>query len=260
MKYDWIDYTSEYKDIVDSWLDEDAKRFTGCDEGFDEYYQYWVNDSETKLGDNFWAKIIIADAAPVGIITFGLWDNVFTISEFIIRPDRRGKQFGSSALAELIAQSKNIIGVAIKDANAVIFPNNIASQKAFEKAGFIFYSEHPDGDAWNYRYRNNACFCGHDCSKCVTYIATQTNNDDLRRQAQSFYKERFGLDIPLEKFYCDGGKSEKVFEPCKDCPFQKCCMEHGIDACSKCPEYPCKEISDYLEKYVNKCNQLENKQ
>ena len=103
------------------------------------------------------------------------------------------------------------------------------------------------------------CYCGHDCSKCVTNIATQTNNDDLRRQAQRFYKESFGLDIPLEKFYCDGGRSKNVFELCKECPFKKCCIEHGIDACSKCSEYPCKDISDYQEKYVNKCNQLENK-
>ena len=102
------------------------------------------------------------------------------------------------------------------------------------------------------------CYCGHDCSKCVTYIATQTNNEYLRRQAQSFYKEIFGLDIPLEKFYCNGGRSKNVFELCKECPFKKCCIERGIDACSKCSEYPCKEILDYQEKYVNKCNQLEN--
>ena len=28
------------------------------------------------------------------------------------------------------------------------------SQKAFEKAGFVFHSEHPDGDAWYYRYHS----------------------------------------------------------------------------------------------------------
>lgn len=84
------------------------------------------------------------------------------------------------------------------------------------------------------------CYCGHDCSKCVTYIATQTNSDDLRRQAQNFYKETFGLDIPLEKFYCDGGRSKNVFELCKECPFKKCCIERGIDACRQCSEYPCR--------------------
>ena len=153
MKYTWIDYNSAYAKMVDSWLDEDAMRFTGCDEGFEEYYQYWVNDADTKIGENFWAKIIIADAEPIGIVTLGLWENVFTISELIICTDRRGKQFGSSALTELIAHSKDIIGVEIQEAKAVIFPNNIPSQKAFEKAGFTFDYEHPDGDAWYYKYQ-----------------------------------------------------------------------------------------------------------
>lgn len=100
------------------------------------------------------------------------------------------------------------------------------------------------------------CYCGHDCARCVTYIATQRNDDNLRRQSQSFYKERFGLDIPLEKFNCEGGRSKNVFELCKECPFVKCCKERSVDSCSKCPEYLCKEISDYQAKYVNKCNQL----
>ena len=100
------------------------------------------------------------------------------------------------------------------------------------------------------------CYCGHDCARCVTYIATQRNDDNLRRQSQSFYKEQFGLDIPLEKFNCEGGRSQNVFELCKECPFVKCCKERSVDSCSKCPGYPCKEISDYQVKYVNKCNQI----
>ncbi len=100
------------------------------------------------------------------------------------------------------------------------------------------------------------CYCGHDCAKCITYIATQRNDDSLRRQAQSFYKERFGLDIPLRKFNCEGGRSKNVFELCKGCPFVKCCKERRVNSCSECPEYPCKDISDYQAKYVNKCNQI----
>ena len=100
------------------------------------------------------------------------------------------------------------------------------------------------------------CYCGHDCARCITYIATLRNDDNLRRQSQSFYKEQFGLDIPLEKFNCEGGRAQNVFELCKGCPFVKCCKERGVDSCSKCPEYPCKEISDYQAKCVNKCNQV----
>ena len=256
MEYTWIDYSSIYKETVDSWLDEEANRFTGCDGGFDAYYQYWANEPETKLGENFWTKIIFANSEPVGVMAIALQDGIFTVSEFIIRPDKRGKHIGSSVLAELLTCSKYILGSTIKDANAVIFPNNIASQKAFEKAGFIFHSEHPDADAWYYQYHNNKCYCGHDCAKCITYIATQRNDDNLRRQSRSFYKERFGLDIPLEKFNCEGGRSDKVFEQCKGCPFVKCCKERSVNSCSECPEYPCKEFQDYQSKYVNKCNQI----
>ena len=100
------------------------------------------------------------------------------------------------------------------------------------------------------------CYCGHDCSRCITYIATQTDDDSLLEQSQRFYKEQFRKEIPLEKFNCCGGRTDNVFELCQECPFVECCKEHSVDSCGKCPEYPCKEISDYQAKYVNKCNQI----
>ena len=137
------------------------------------------------------------------------------------------------------------MGAAAKD--GVYFPLS----NSWDKTTRITDSTHRIGKLFSM-----PCYCGHDCSKCVTYIATQTNDDNLRRQSQSFYKERFGLDIPLEKFNCEGGRSKNVFELCKECPFVKCCKERSVDSCSKCPEYPCKEISDYQAKYVNKYNYL----
>ena len=100
------------------------------------------------------------------------------------------------------------------------------------------------------------CYCGHDCSRCVTYIPTQTDDDSLRERSQRFYKERFGKDIPLEKFNCNGGRTDEIFELCKDCPFRKCCIQKGISSCGSCPEYPCAALKEYREKYVNKCNRL----
>ena len=101
------------------------------------------------------------------------------------------------------------------------------------------------------------CYCGHDCSTCVTYIATQADDDTLRERSQRFYKDEFSLDIPLDKFNCLGGRSDEVFPPCQECPFRKCCMERNYFSCNQCPEYPCKELKDYQLNYVNKCNQLE---
>lgn len=98
--------------------------------------------------------------------------------------------------------------------------------------------------------------CGHDCSRCITYLATINNDDTLRKQSQQFYKNMFGLDIPIDEVNCLGCHSDNVFMLCKNCPFKKCVLERKIAECSKCVEYPCKVLTEYQEKYVNKCNQI----
>ncbi len=100
------------------------------------------------------------------------------------------------------------------------------------------------------------CYCGHNCSKCVTYNATKKDDDNLKAQAKEFYQSSFGLIVPLDKIRCCGGKSDDIFELCIDCPFVKCCRSKGIDFCKSCDEYPCKMIAEYENKYVNKCNQI----
>ena len=100
------------------------------------------------------------------------------------------------------------------------------------------------------------CYCGHDCARCLTYLATINNDEELRKQSQSFYKTEFGMDIPLADIHCLGGRSNDIFYLCKECPFTKCCKEHKTEMCSECCDYPCEKIKDYQEKYVNKCNQI----
>lgn len=100
------------------------------------------------------------------------------------------------------------------------------------------------------------CYCGHDCARCLTYLATINNDEEWRKRSQSFYKTEFGIDIPLEDIHCLGGLSEDVFYLCQECPFIKCCKEHNVEMCSDCPEFPCELIKSYQDNYVNKCNQI----
>ena len=139
-----------------------------------------------------------------------------------------------------------------------VFPDTPAEIKSYIANSGLLLIEHYETEFAHIfvAKKECKCYCGHDCSRCVTYIATQTDDDTLREQSQSFYKEQFRKDIPLEKFNCWGGRTDKVFELCQDCPFVKCCKERSVDSCHKCPKYPCKEISDYQAKYVNKCNQI----
>jgi aminoglycoside phosphotransferase (APT) family kinase protein len=110
---------------------------------------------------------------------------------------------------------------------------------------------------WYTDFKPGKCFCGHDCSRCITYLATIRNDINLRTQSQQFYKDEFELDIPLGEINCLGGRSDNILKLCRDCPWMKCCRERKIDACSECTEYPCKPLAKYQAKYVNKGNQLE---
>ena len=76
--------------------------------------------------------------------------------EVLVAPEKRGQGKGSKLLKELL-DCKEIIGSAIQKSEALIYPSNIASQKAFENAGFTYLRTHKDenGDSMLYVYERN---------------------------------------------------------------------------------------------------------
>ena len=100
------------------------------------------------------------------------------------------------------------------------------------------------------------CYCGHDCSRCITRLATIRGDESLRLQAQAFYREILGMEIPLERLHCQGGRSDDIFFLCKECPFALCCRSRKYSSCAECTDYPCETLRDYQAKYVNRCNQI----
>ena len=152
MYYKWVDYCKDYKETIESLFDAEAVKNTGCDDGWEQFYEYWKNEPETVLNENFFAKVILDGGKAVGVMAIFLEMDKCYIQEFVISPDRRGIGIGSSVLKELLENGEYIIGKPIKRAEACIFPSNIASIKAFEKAGFQYSHSHPEGDAWYYEY------------------------------------------------------------------------------------------------------------
>ena len=155
MIFTWIDYTPETMGYVENWLDEYAVRMTGMDDGFPQEYEYWSNEDCNTVGENFWCKVVFEKGIPFAVIEFGMHEGVVTIMETLVAPEKRGQGMGSKAIKELLENSKIIIGIDIEKAEAIIFPSNIASQKAFEKAGFKYHHTHEDGDAMSYVYEIN---------------------------------------------------------------------------------------------------------
>ena len=155
MKFVWSDYDPYTMQYVEDWLDEQAVRMTGIDDGFRDNYEYWANEESTKVGKNFWCKVVSDNSIPVAVIEFGLNEGTVTVMETIVSPQKRGQGMGSEMITELLTNSKSIIGFDIQKAEAIIYPSNTASQKAFEKAGFMYHHTHEDGDAMIYIYNKN---------------------------------------------------------------------------------------------------------
>jgi ribosomal protein S18 acetylase RimI-like enzyme len=151
MNFVWHDYDPKSMGYIEDWLDEAAVKSTGLDEGFRAFYEAWANEDGFVVGENFWCKVVFQNDKPFAVIAFCQYECKITIMEIVVDPEKRGLGRGSKLLKELL-ESEEIIGCAIHQSEAVIYPDNTASQKAFEKAGFRYHHTHEDGNGKSMYY------------------------------------------------------------------------------------------------------------
>ena len=148
MNYEWSEYDPSMASLVDSWLDEEALRATRLDDGFDDFYQYWKKETDPARGEYFCCKLVLEDQRPFAAVAFSWFQRTVTVMEIVVDPALRGQGKGTAVVRELVANAAAWIGQPVAAFEAVIFPNNIASQNAFYKADFVPASEEKDNDQW----------------------------------------------------------------------------------------------------------------
>ena len=108
--------------------------------------------------------------------------------------------------------------------------------------------------------------CGLDCSSCEAFIATEKNDDELRRKTArewtEKYNERGDPLVKPEEINCRGCLSDGPASPdsaswasqggplyahCFQCEIRKCGLEKGIKNCGECREYRCKKLANRQE-------------
>ena len=92
-------------------------------------------------------------------------------------------------------------------------------------------------------------FCGIDCSKCDSYLATQSGKyEELVKVAKKLSK-LYRADVKPEYVVCDGCKELKrhSFYCTNSCKMRKCCIEKAYDSCIECADFPCKELQFELD-------------
>ena len=155
MNFVWRDYNPNTMQYIENWLDRSAVKSTGLDEGFRNFYEYWAKEDGFIVGENFWCKVVHENNRPFAVIAFCQHERKILIMEIVIAPEMRRQGRGTKLLTELL-QSEEIIGCAIHKSEAIIFSSNIASQRAFQNAGFQYHHTHEDGDAMYYVYERGS--------------------------------------------------------------------------------------------------------
>lgn len=88
-------------------------------------------------------------------------------------------------------------------------------------------------------------YCGINCTECPIYIATQNNDEKLRKETAEKYELKF------EDCYCDGcstdGKRLATF--CNKCEVRICTNKKKVENCAYCDDYPCQTLTKLHEMY-----------
>ncbi len=93
--------------------------------------------------------------------------------------------------------------------------------------------------------KKKASVCGLFCSACRVYLADQMPEESRKKLA-----EQFGISV--EKFGCDGCRSDNVFIYCQTCEFTSCAKVKGVEFCGECDEYPCSTLVDFQKQYPHR--------
>jgi hypothetical protein len=100
---------------------------------------------------------------------------------------------------------------------------------------------------------NLAAACGLYCGSCGIYLAT------LEKDTEKLLQYAIVLNQSFDETFCDGCRADRKSVHCsKMCSFIKCIFEKGIDFCGACPEFPCKELTDFQSKMPHRVEILES--
>lgn len=81
-------------------------------------------------------------------------------------------------------------------------------------------------------------YCGLDCETCNARIATENDDDALRKKVAGRWSELNGVEITPEMINCVGCRIDGVKTPyCESlCPIRRCAMERSVETCGNCDE------------------------
>ena len=92
-------------------------------------------------------------------------------------------------------------------------------------------------------------YCGLTCTDCDAYIATQQNDDKMRREIAADWTQKYHHDFKPEDINCDGCLPDtvKTIGQLNVCPIRKCGQARGVPNCGRCPDYSCDKTEEFFQ-------------
>ena len=104
-------------------------------------------------------------------------------------------------------------------------------------------------------------YCGLDCETCDARIATETNDEELRRKVAKLWSEWNAVEITADMIHCSGCRMDGVKTPyCESlCPIRQCAMEREIETCGSCKEMEtCEKVGMIIKNNKDALNNLKS--
>lgn len=82
-------------------------------------------------------------------------------------------------------------------------------------------------------------YCGFNCAKCPAYIATVTNNENMKKQLAEESRKNLNKKVNPEDIECMGCKSDSgiIIDFCYECEVRNCAINKDVKNCAYCNNY-----------------------
>ncbi|MDA3900134.1 MAG: DUF3795 domain-containing protein [Spirochaetes bacterium] len=106
--------------------------------------------------------------------------------------------------------------------------------------------------------------CGLNCSECPAFIATHSDDNELRITTAREWSSAYNATITAEMVNCAGCFSESgpLFGHCMECEIRQCARDASLSGCAVCTDYPCGKLTEFFTHAPDaqkNCDELRNK-
>jgi hypothetical protein len=92
-------------------------------------------------------------------------------------------------------------------------------------------------------------YCGLVCTDCGAYIATQKNDNKLRKEVAEKWTKEYNHPFQPEDINCDGclPPTVKTIGHLNVCPIRKCGQAKDVVNCGWCSDYSCAKTDEFFK-------------